>query len=48
MILVLVLMLGITDAIAHETACEPAAVPTFVASPPITLGVKCSYSDIKK
>ena len=47
MILVLVIMLGITGAIAHETTCAPAAVPTMVASPPLTLGLKCNYDDLQ-
>ena len=46
MIIVLVIMLGITELVAHDTTCEPSAVPTMVASPPMTLGVKCNYDDV--
>lgn len=46
MILVLVIMLGITGLVAHDVECAPSAVSTTVASPPMTLGVKCAYDDL--
>ncbi len=46
MILVLAIMLGITGLVAHDVECVPSAVPTTVASPPMTMGVKCNYDDV--